>query len=181
MSSPAPRLAVAPPLPTEYPAYFKQYMAEVPVGDILPLLERQVRDTVALLGGLNDKQALHRYAPGKWSVKEVLGHVIDSERVFAYRAMAFARGERQSLPGYDEDSWVAAASFDARPLPGLLDELQRVRAATVAMFAGMADETWNRVGTANNRATSVRSMPFILAGHERHHVRILRERYLTRG
>jgi hypothetical protein len=179
MLSPQPQPSIAPPLRTEYPPYFQQYMNELPPGDILPLMRRQIADVSALLGSLSDQQALHRYAPGKWSVKEVVGHMIDAERVFTYRAMCFARGERQSLPGFDEDAWIASADFDGRALRSLLDELRQVRAASLAMFEGMGPNTLDRRGIANNRVTTVRSVPFILAGHVQHHTRILRERYLA--
>lgn len=172
----APRIAA--PLRTEYPPYFHQYLTELPAGDILSLLRRQVASLVADIGGLDDKRALYRYAPSKWSIKEVVGHMIDAERVFAYRAMCFARGEGQSLPGFDEDAWVAAADFDRRSLPGLLEELRQVRAASLAMFEAMEPGVFDRRGIANNRVTSVRAVPFVLGGHVEHHTRILRERYL---
>jgi uncharacterized damage-inducible protein DinB len=131
-----------------------------------------------LVGGLSDPAADHRYAEGKWSIKEVLGHLIDADRIFLYRALCFARGEPNELPGWDENEYVARAKFGARPLAGLVAELRAARADTVSFFSGLDAEELMRRGTANRRGYSVRSIAYVIAGHERHHARILRERYL---
>ena len=164
---------------TEYAPFYGTYVGKVPDGDLLELLERQRRETQNLLAGLSDTQALHRYAPGKWSMKEVVGHLMDSERVFCYRALRFARADEKPLQGFDDKAWVPAGSFDARPLADLAAELDAVRRATIALFGGFDAAALARKGTANNNEVTVRALAWIVAGHERHHVAILRERYLA--
>jgi len=164
---------------TEYAPFYGTYVGKVPDGDLLELLERQRRETQNLLAGLSDTQALHRYAPGKWSIKEVVGHLMDSERVFCYRALRFARADEKPLQGFDEKAWVPAGSFDARPLADLAAELDAVRRATIALFGGFDAAALARKGTADNNEVTVRALAWIVAGHERHHVAILRERYLA--
>ena len=164
---------------TEYAPFYGTYVGKVPDGDLLELLERQRRETQNVLAGLSDTQALHRYAPGKWSMKEVVGHLMDSERVFCYRALRFARADEKPLQGFDDKAWVPAGSFDARPLADLAAELDAVRRATIALFGGFDAAALARKGTANNNEVTVRALAWIVAGHERHHVAILRERYLA--
>jgi len=164
---------------TEYAPFYGTYVGKVPDGDLLELLERQRRETQNVLAGLSDTQALHRYAPGKWSIKEVVGHLMDSERVFCYRALRFARADEKPLQGFDDKAWVPAGSFDARPLADLAAELDAVRRATIALFGGFDAAALARKGTANNNEVTVRALAWIVAGHERHHVAILRERYLA--
>jgi uncharacterized damage-inducible protein DinB len=166
------------PAETEYLPYYHKYVALVPAGDVIETLQRQSADTLALLGSLDEAQGSHAYEPGKWSIKGVIGHVIDTERIFAYRALRFARNDQTPLPGYDQDDYGRAANFDARTLASLTDEFQSVRAATVALFRSLDDEAWPRRGQANNAEVSVRALAHIIAGHELHHVRIIRERYL---
>jgi len=120
---------------------------------------------------------MHRYAPGKWSVKEVVGHVTDAERVFGYRALRIARADTTPMPGFDENAWVPAANFDRRSMPELVAGYQAVRAATVALFSSFDEEALTRRGTANDQEVSVRALAHIMAGHELHHMTILRERY----
>jgi hypothetical protein len=165
------------PEATEYAPSYGAYVSQVPAGDLLAILEDQRRDTQLLLAALPEATALHRYAPGKWSVKEVVGHLSDSERVFSYRALRFARGDAQPLVGFDEQAWVPAAGFDRRALPDLLAELNAVRRATIALFRGCDAAALARKGLANNREITVRALAYVIAGHERHHVAILRERY----
>jgi hypothetical protein len=169
---------IARPAAEEYAPYFGRYIEQVPEGDVLDTLRRQVDDTVALVGKVGDGDADFRYAEGKWSIKEVVGHVADTERIMVYRALCFARGEAAALPGFDENEYVARAKFTGRKLGDLLAELRLVRAATVAFFAGLDVEELMRRGTANNRPYSVRAVAYIVAGHERHHAKILAERYL---
>lgn len=166
-----------PPPPAEYPDH-RAYVGLVPEGDVLDRLMEQVHATQALLRGLPDEQALHRYAPDKWSIKEVIGHLADAERIFCARAVAFARGDRTELPGFDHDAYVAAADFDRRSLKSLLEELSAVRTATLRLFEGLPEEALTREGVANGKRLSVRALAWVIAGHERHHQRILRERYL---
>jgi hypothetical protein len=165
------------PEPSEYAPSYEAYVAKVPQGDLLTVLDQQRRDTQQLLAGLPETKALHRYAPGKWSVKEVVGHLADSERVFSYRALRFARADGLPLQGFDEQAWVPAGRFDARSLTDLAGELAAVRGATIALFRGLDAEALACRGTANNKTVSVRALAWIIAGHERHHVGILHERY----
>jgi len=167
------------PQANEHHPYFSRYIDLVPEEDIVGAMEAQARDTAALLAGVGEEKAAFRYAPKKWSVKQVVGHVTDAERVFGYRLLAIARGETQSLPSFDEGDYMRAANFDDRPFADLVDELAAVRHATLLMLRGLSDEAWTRIGTANNAATSARAVAYTLLGHERHHVKVLRERYLA--
>lgn len=170
-------IAIPRPAATEYAPFFEAYVAKVPAGDVLATLARQMEETVALVGGLSDARAAYRYAPGKWSIKEVVGHLADSERIFIYRALCAARGERTELPGFDENAYVATAHFDRRTLADLVAELRTVRAATVSFFAGLSDDDLARALVANKKPYTVRAMAYIIAGHERHHQEGLAERY----
>jgi uncharacterized damage-inducible protein DinB len=170
--------APARPAQDEYAPYYEKYVSLVPDGNIVETLERQSADTLALLRSVPEDRAASRYAPGKWSIKEVVGHVIDTERIFAYRALRFARDDRTPLPGYDQDEYARAANFDARTLRDLADDFERTRAATLALLRSFDAGAWQRRGTANDNPVSVRALAHIIAGHELHHVGILRERYL---
>jgi len=163
---------------TEYAPSYDAYISKVPDGDLLETLEAQRRQTRQLLAGLTEAKALHRYAPGKWSVKEVVGHLADSERVFCYRALRFARGDQTPLAGFDEKAYTPAGGFDTRTVADLAAELDAVRRATIALLGSLDAEALARRGTANGREVSVRALAYIIAGHERHHLAILRERYL---
>jgi DinB family protein len=171
--------AIPRPAATEHSPYYATYITKVPDGDVLKMLEEQRRETQALLAGVSDAKALHRYAPGKWSVKEVIGHLSDTERVFGYRALTFARGDETALPGFDEKAWTPAGRFDGRSLKDLAGEFDAVRRATIALFSGMDADALARRGTANQNPITVRALAWIIAGHERHHVAMLRERYLA--
>jgi uncharacterized damage-inducible protein DinB len=172
--------AAAPARPgqNEYASYYEKYVSLVPEGEVAETLERQGAETLALLRSLPEERGAHRYGEGKWSVKQLIGHVIDTERIFAYRALAIARGERQSLPGMDQDEYMAGVDFDARTVADLADEFEAVRRGNVIMFRALGPEAWARRGTASDNEVTVRALAYILAGHEAHHVRILRERYL---
>lgn len=165
------------PEPSEYGPHYETYISKVPNGDLFKVFEDQRRETQRLLAAVTDAKALHRYASGKWSIKEVVGHVADTERVFAYRALRFARADDKPLQGFDEKAWVPTAQFDARSLKDLAAELDAVRRATVALFRGLDPEALARRGTANNTSVSVRALAWIIVGHERHHVAILHDRY----
>jgi hypothetical protein len=170
---------IARPQQDEYIPYYHKYIALVPEGDLVETLRTQLGDTLALLRSIPEARASHRYAPGKWSIKEVVGHMADVERVMTYRALRIARGDTTPLPGFDENAWVPAANFDARTLASLAHELQEVRRATTAFFETLGPEAAARRGTTNNAAVSARALAYIVAGHERHHVAILRGRYLS--
>lgn len=167
------------PSATDHAPYYARYIQLVPDGDLLSLLERQGRETVTLLRGISEKQSRHRYAPEKWSIREVVGHLNDSERVFTYRALSFARGDTAALPSFDENAWGAASNADHRELADLIEDFEAVRAATVALFRGFSEAEFKRSGTASNNPVTVAALAYIVAGHERHHVNILKERYLS--
>lgn len=165
------------PEPGEYSPFYAGYVSSVPAGDLIAILERA--ESRALLGGLSDEAARKRYAPGKWSVKEVVGHIADTERVMAYRALRFGRGDPTPLAGFEQEDFVRGASWDDIPLAALLDDLELVRGATVSLLRGFSGTALARQGTASNSPVTVRALAAIIAGHERHHLRILRERYLA--
>ena len=166
------------PADSEYNVFYQPYVTEVPDGDLLTTLRYQRESTTAVLAGISDKEAAYRYAEGKWSIREVIGHVSDTERVFSYRALRIARGDTVELPGFDENAWMPMAGFEGRSMADVAAELRAVRDATLALFASFSAEAWLRVGSASGHPVSARAMAWILAGHERHHLRILAERYL---
>jgi len=163
---------------SEFAVFYAGYIAKVPDGDLLRTLEQQDEDTMALLAAVPELKGSFAYAPGKWTLKDVIGHIADSERVFAYRALRIARGDQTPLPGFDENDWVSSAGCAGRTLADLLGELRAVRAGTLALLRHLPAEAPTRRGTANNIEFSVRALAWIIAGHERHHLGIIRERYL---
>ncbi|MFN4908621.1 MAG: DinB family protein [Bacteroidota bacterium] len=162
---------------SEYPAYYHRYIESVGDDDVRPVFTDQVEYFTRLMSTMTDEDALFRYAEGKWSVKQVLGHLIDCERVFAYRAMCIARGETQALPGFDENAYVANASFDQRPIAHILDEFVAVRLGTILLYDSLSSVEQLLSGVANNNPVTVRSLMWIIAGHTQHHLRILEEKY----
>ena len=166
------------PASDEYFAYYGKYIGLVPDGDLLVQLQRQNADTIALLRGLTTSQGDFAYAPAKWTVKEVVGHLIDAERIFAYRALRFARADTTELAGFDENSYVPNGQFGARTVADLADEFECVRGATLHLARHLDAEALARRGAASGNAVSVRALFYIIAGHELHHVTLLRERYL---
>lgn len=165
------------PAADEFASYYGTYITRVPDGDVVHTLNGQIAPTLDYLRTIPEAQGGHRYAAGKWSVREVVGHVADAERIFAYRALRFARGDSTPLPGFDENAYVANARVDDRPLSGLIDEYEAVRGATVAMFDGLFPEEWLRAGEASGKRMSVRALAWVIAGHELHHVEVLKTRY----
>jgi uncharacterized damage-inducible protein DinB len=165
------------PAATEFAPYYQRYIDLVPEDDIATALAEQGKKTASVLRAITDEKASFRYAPGKWSVKQVIGHFTDAERIFAYRALAIARGEAKSLPGFDENSYAEAGDFDRRSIRDIADEYESARRSTIALFRGLSDEAWKRKGIANDVPVSVRSLAFITLGHERHHLKVLREKY----
>ncbi len=161
----------------EYRPYFSRYIDLVPDGNVTDHLTHGFERTFAALSALTPDQAHHRYAPDKWSVQEVIGHLCDAERVFAYRALRFARADTTPLEGFDEGAWMPYSRFDEREFTGLLDEWRGVRAASVGLFSGLGADAWLRVGTASAHPASVRALSYIIAGHELHHLASFRERY----
>jgi hypothetical protein len=167
------------PTPEEYVSYFGTYIDLVEGDDFLTSLTDVHATTQAVLAPLTEAQADHRYAPGKWSVKEVIQHVIDGERVFCARALAFARGDTTPLPGFDQDVYAANCRADERPFTEILEEFAAVRAASVALFRSFDESTLDLAGVADGNPLSVRAIGFILPGHELHHRGVLEARYLA--
>ena len=172
-------IAIGKPDETEYLPYYSGYISLVPEGDVLSVLSQQLEETLALLRSIPESQAGFRYAPGKWSIKELVGHIIDSERIFSYRALRFARNDETPLPGYEQDDYIRNASFDAYPLAELADEFESVRRSSLFLFRHLDREAWMRKGIANDSEASVRALVYIIAGHERHHREVLRSKYLS--
>jgi hypothetical protein len=166
------------PSADEHSPYYARYIDRVPDGDLLEYMQRQLVEAAAFLRAIPAELQEHRYAEGKWSVKEVIGHISDTERIFSYRALRFARADQTPLPGYDENTYVPAANFGARDFASLVDEWVHVRHATLALFRGLDADAVLRRGKANDAEVSVRALAWILAGHVDHHEAILRERYL---
>lgn len=161
--------------------YYYGYINKVPDGDVLAILEGQLEETRETLEGVDEEASSYRYAPGKWSLKQVLGHVCDVERLFQYRALVFARCDKTPLPSFEQDDYVRDANFDDRTLADILDEFAAVRRSTLAMLRSFDDAAFVREGTASEREFTVRSVVYIIAGHERHHLNVIRERYLNLG
>ena len=164
---------------SEAAEYYWKYLDRIQDTDICAALERQGRDTTQLLRGISEEQSRHRYAPGKWSIRESLGHVIDTERVFVFRAFWFARGLGAELPSFDQEVAVPTAGADARTLASLIGEFEAVRTATLALFRSLPEDAWTKSGVASGSRITVRALAYITAGHADYHNAILRERYLV--
>lgn len=169
---------LARPERTEHAEYYGRYVDLVPDGDILETLREQLGDTLALLMGVPEEMETHRYAEGKWSLREVVGHLIDTERLFAYRALAMARSDDVDLPGMDQDVWAAASDADHRHLGEMGEEWAALRRANIHMFASMGEATGTRTGRASGFDFTVRSFPWIIAGHELWHRGLIERDYL---
>jgi hypothetical protein len=167
------------PQPNDYAPYFDRYISLVSEDDVVAAFEAQGRETAALLAGISEEKSAFRYAPDKWSIKQVVGHIADAERVFAYRLLCVARGETQSLPGFEENDYMRNANFDALPFAQVVEGFADTRRATLSLVHSLSDEAWSRTGVANDNRVSVRALAYTILGHERHHLRVLRERYLT--
>lgn len=168
------------PEPTEYDPVFATYIDKVPEGDILSILTENAERTLALLASCPEAREQHAYAPGKWSIRELVGHVIDAERLFAYRALHFARGDTTPLPGTNSSAWAQRANAAERPLRALAAELASVRGSTVNLFASFDAPTLEATGVAGGRRFSVRSLAYMIAGHEIHHRGVLEDLYLEK-
>jgi uncharacterized damage-inducible protein DinB len=171
------RLSLPQPAPDESAPFYHGYISEVAGEHIGRYLAEQVPELELLVAPLDDTAARARYAPGKWSVKEVLGHLTDTERIFTYRLLRVARGDTTPLPGFDENAYVPAGAFDARALASIVGELRALRSSTIALMDGLAPDTWARRGQASGASVSARALAYIIVGHMAHHTRVLRERY----
>ena len=166
------------PAPTDFASAYGGYLSLVEdTDDIVSVIEAQSSETQKLLASLNESRAGYRYADGKWSIREVIGHVADTERILGYRALSIARGETQPLPGFDENDYVRNASFDEWKLGDLAEQYALVRRSHIVLFRNLPPESWERRGVANGCEITVNALAWIIAGHERHHVKVLRERY----
>ena len=165
------------PLPDESAPFYHGYIAKVPSDNIGAQLEQQLSELERLLSGMTDSQALYRYAEGKWSIKQILGHLGDTERIFGYRLLRIARGDATPLAGFDENAYVPVGSFDRRPVATLMAELRAVRLSTVALIEGLPEESWTSRGQANGMPISASALAYIIVGHTAHHVGVLRDRY----
>src|SRR5206468_3625211 len=161
----------------EHSPYYSRYIDLVPEGNLVDLLVEQQLDTLGMLRRVDEGRGTYAYAPGKWTIKEVIGHMSDAERVFSYRALRFARGDATPLASFDENTYVPAGRFNDRRVGSLIDEFQSIGAATVHLFRYLSDEELMRSGVASGNPISVRALGYIIAGHERHHANLLRERY----
>lgn len=165
----------------EYNEYYARYIALVPDGDIVQTLEREMEATQALLASVPAEREEYRYAPGKWSLREVVGHLVDTERLFAFRALTFARGGGGELPGMDQEVWARASTAHRRPLAELVEEWRSLRRANVLMFGAFTPEDGARVGVASGYQVTVRALPWMIAGHELYHRALIRRDYLGEG
>jgi hypothetical protein len=173
------KTALARPAPTEYASFYHKYVELVPGNDIVPVLEAQRLQMIQLFAARSEREGNFRYAPDKWTVKEVLGHITDTERIFAYRALRIARADATPLSGFEQDDYVRTGGFGERSLADLAEECAAVRSATVALFRPLSEDAWSRRGVANKNEVTVRALAFIIAGHELHHREILKERYFA--
>jgi hypothetical protein len=165
------------PLENEYAPAFQGYVSRVDEDDIMQAMRSQIDALDVLLDRVPPERETYRYGEGKWSIREIVGHLIDGERVFGYRALCLARGETQNLPGFDQDQYMLTAPFDRIDLEDLLSEFRLVRLSNIAMLRTLDEAAWTRMGTANGNAVSVRALVYIMVGHLRHHMAVLRERY----
>jgi hypothetical protein len=164
------------PAAGEYAAYYERYITRVPETDIVEQMHDQQRTVAALAHGIAPDRERHAYDAGKWTVREVLGHLADAERVFAYRALRISRGDMTPLAGFDENAYVPQSRAGDRPVRDLIADFTAVREATIRLFASLDDTAWRRIGTANGHPLGVRALAFIIVGHVDHHLAILRER-----
>ncbi len=167
------------PEESEYDPFYATYIDAVPDGDILSILVESMEETMALLGTCLKDREQYRYAPGKWSIRELVGHVVDAERLYAYRALHFARAAGSPLPGMDAMAWAESSNASDRFLSSIAEELLSVRAATVGLFSSFDAAAWTATGVASGRRFSVRSLAYIIAGHEIHHRGVLEDRYFA--
>jgi DinB superfamily len=165
------------PLETEYASFYAGYVSLVPETDILEVLRRQVVELERVARSVPPERETYRYAPEKWSIRELFGHLGDAERVFGYRAFCISRNDKAPLPGFDEKTYIANAGYDRRPLAELTFDLVATREANLRVLSSLDETAWRRSGNANGSPVSVRALGFIMAGHARHHLRVLSERY----
>jgi hypothetical protein len=170
---------IAPPDPSEHDPYYSRYISLVPPGGIISTLAAQIETTLQMLRRVPDDRGGWRYAPGKWTIREVVGHLCDTERILSYRALRIARNDQRPIEGFEQDDYVQYGPFEHCTLSSLVDEFAQVRVATLSFFRHLDAGAWNRSGTANNAHVTVRALAWIIAGHELHHRSILQRQYLA--
>jgi uncharacterized damage-inducible protein DinB len=168
------------PSPSEYAAYYEKYVSLVPQGlPIVEILETQAASALAELRQISEEKSLYAYAPGKWTIRESFVHVTDTERIFTYRALRIGRGDQTELPGFEQDDYIVPSAANSRSWKSILEEQEAVRNATLQLFRNLPPDAWTRTGNASRNTVSVRALAYITAGHELHHLALLRNRYLT--
>lgn len=169
------------PTETEYAPDYQSYVSHVTEDEILPAMRSQIDAVDVLLDRVAPERETYAYAEGKWTIRQIVGHLIDGERVFGYRALCIARGETQDLPSFDENEYMVSAPYDQIELEDLLSEFRLVRLSNIAMLRTLDEAAWTRMGMANGAPVSVRALAYIMVGHARHHMGVLRERYQVAG
>ncbi len=165
------------PQPGDYALHYDMYISLIKNDDVFAALENRTQSLVKLLNSIGEQKGNYAYAEGKWTIKQVIGHVIDTERIMAFRALSFARGEKQPIPGFEQDDYVDEANFNERTLKDLLSEFEAVRESSIILFKSFTEEMFNRRGIAGGNEITVLALLFIIAGHEKHHLNVLREKY----
>lgn len=163
----------------EFATYYQKYVELVPDGDIMEFLNETNKATVTLLESVSEEGSLFRYSPGKWSIKELIGHLSDTERIFSYRALRFARGDSTELAGFDQDDYIGAADFDSIKFSAIVEDFIAVRRASLTLYSNLPIDAFKRTGVASGASVTVRALAYMTAGHELHHVNILKSRYLA--
>jgi uncharacterized damage-inducible protein DinB len=172
-------MKIAKPNPDEYSASYGRYLDKVDTDNPIKELEKSRKELIKFFSALKKKELNYRYAEGKWSVKEILSHILDGERIFTYRALRFARNDKTELPGFEENDYVPASKTDKRKIKSMLREFEAVRNSTIQLFRSFDEEMMMRVGTANKSPMSVRALLYIIIGHQKHHLGVIEERYLN--
>lgn len=168
------------PTDAEYPDFYSGYIALVPDGDVIKFLKKQKRMFIGLIDSIPEEQLLYRYEEAKWTIKQIVGHVIDTERIMAYRALVFSRGERQPIPGFNENEYVERASFNQKDIQDLIKEFAKLRESNLALIQNLNVDMMERKGNANDFFFSVRAIVYIIAGHVEHHINVIKRRYLNK-
>lgn len=167
------------PKPGDYAQYYEQYISEIEGSDIHKILESQLSEAIVLLKSVSEEKGNYKYAEGKWSVKEVIGHFIDTERIFAYRALCFDRGEKKVLPGFEQDDYVSSGRFNEKTLSDLINEFRLLRESNLVLFKSFDEDSLAKAGRIEDNRITVLAILYIIAGHTRHHLKIIKEKYLN--
>lgn len=166
------------PSENEYASYYNTYIEKVPAGNIVEILTEQGKEARKFYQSIPEAIGSYSYEPGKWTIKEVLGHMCDTEKIMGYRALTIARNDKTSLPGFDENEYIKNSNFNERTVSDISDEMLYTRASNIGLFSSFNDEILMRMGNANGQNVSVRALLYIISGHELHHINVIRERYL---